>query len=81
MAKKPTFSLSSDDIKVSSAGEVVIANPDLLSKIADDLEAVGPDIGGVADNYVGCGGNAYQCGRANDFDELVNRIREVKTRG
>ena len=81
MPKKPVFSLSSDDIKISPTGEVMIANPDLLSKITADLEIARPGPDSANDNYIGCGGNAYQCGKSSEFDELVNRVREVKTRG
>jgi hypothetical protein len=80
MAKAPAFTVRPEDIKVSATGEVTIANPDILSKINADLAAASvADLGAAADNYVGCGGNAYQCGTSQlGFDELINQARSIK---
>lgn len=81
MTKKSNISISPEDLKISATGEVMIANPDLLSKLNQDLKISDTDIGPAADNYIGCGGNAYQCGKAmGDLDQLVNQVRAAKIR-
>lgn len=80
-SKKTNISIAPEDVKINAAGEIMIANPDLLAKLNEDLQI--QDIGGgtAADNYVGCGGNAYQCGKAmGDFDQLVSQVRAAKFR-
>jgi hypothetical protein len=73
------FEVDAKDLAVNERGEVMINNPQLASEIQASIQ----DLGGLAasdTNYVGCGGNAYQCGGsvAGGMDELINVARRAQ---
>ncbi|CAM3680608.1 hypothetical protein [Paracidovorax anthurii] len=72
--------LDLQDLAVNERGELHIANPELVTKLKQSIaDSVRPGAA-AADNYVGCGGNAYQCGKsgASGMDELINVARNAK---
>jgi hypothetical protein len=79
MAKEPEkLTISPEDIVINERGELTVANAALSEK----LKGAAKDIGklSAADNYVGCGGNAYQCGGKSSFEDFVNEARNIKVR-
>jgi hypothetical protein len=74
-----TVNLDLQDLAVNEKGEVHIANADLAAKLKQSIAGTVRPGAAAADNYVGCGGNAYQCGKSlGGMDELVNVARAAK---
>lgn len=71
--------LDLQDLAVNDRGELLISNADLAAKLKQSIAgALRPGVA-EADNYVGCGGNAYQCGKSlGGMDELINVARAAK---
>jgi hypothetical protein len=83
MPNKDFHSISASDIQINERGEVMVANADLAKRLQSATKEVGRL--SAADNYVGCGGNAYQCGKALEiskgdevFKDLVNHASNLK---
>lgn len=69
------------DFAVNESGQLHIANPEVAEKLKSSLADLQKVTSGTAaaDNYVGCGGNAYQCGKSlTGMDELINVARQAK---
>ncbi len=78
--KLENITINPEDFTFDERGELKLANLELASKLKESLKGAGGIAGSVADNYIGCGGNAYQCGGALDgMDELINVARRAKT--
>lgn len=77
---KIDISLLPEDVRISTSGEITIANAEMSKRIVSELAKQEPSLRRAADtNYVGCGGNAYQCGKlaAGGFQEVVDEAKRL----
>lgn len=78
MAGEGEFGITAKDVAFSERGELLITNPELIRRISAATSQIAK-VAAADTNYVGCGGNAYQCGKGlADFGEMINTARGMK---